>query len=80
MLAVLALTSMSLPVRAQTAPIPYYPWCFIDYEHNHRSCGYVSYQQCQQADLGGPGICFENTFGSYGSAQSARTEKPARKR
>jgi len=57
---------------------PYYPWCSVtsySKQHSGRSCGFVSYQQCQFSIRGELGaICVENTWQSppYAAARSRK--------
>jgi len=64
---VVAINAMASPSRAQTdSQIPWYPWCAVrwDFDGDHRSCGFVSYEQCRNTVTSGGGeICSENIWG-----------------
>ena len=79
--ATLATTATS---KAQTNPIPYYPWCAVETGHREgsepRNCGFTSYAQCMNSVRGQTGICFENIWGPRPASIARSDERPARKR
>ena len=49
--AALPVTAAARHAQTDMSRIPWYPWCAISYGANteHRSCGFVSYEQCMNA-------------------------------
>ena len=85
MLAALAAAAVTAsPARAQidSNPIPFYPWCGLTWDSNgeHRSCGFVSYDQCMNYARDLRGMCFENVWGASRASVGPPEERSRRKR
>jgi hypothetical protein len=75
--ALLGVTTASSRAQTDVSQIPWYPWCALSWSKNsteHRSCGYVSYEQCRNATRAGSEICFENIWGPK-PAQAYRSDE-----
>jgi hypothetical protein len=82
-IAALAATASMGSAQTDMSQIPWYPWCALSWSKNsteHRSCGYVSYEQCRFATRAGSEMCFENIWGPKPVQAYRSDEKRLRQR
>src|SRR5262249_32005022 len=74
-------TASASHAQTDMSRVTWYPWCGISCGANteHRSCGFVSYEQCMNAVRPKNDMCFENIWGP-GPAEARRSDESRRRK